>query len=74
MKISKVKLEGVEYWKIGRNFFSCSKYSEEKATLAAKILKKCFNCQECHTCISCYNCISCFECVDCQNCFGYEKN
>lgn len=64
-KIEKVIFKGIECWKVKDNYFTCSKYSEERAIILGNGL---WHCKECLDCISCYMCKNCIECDRCQYC------
>ena len=49
------------YWEVDGNFWSCDKYSEDRARELAKTLKNCKNCVDCSYCK---------DCIDCTNCHG----
>lgn len=65
------------YWEVDGNYWSKSKYSEDRARELAKTLKDCKNCidcsycKDCESCTNCHhseNCKNCIDCICCENC------
>lgn len=65
-----------EYWSIGGNFWTKSRYSYAQALGMAMTMVKsreCFDCRDCKNCYRCFSCRGCVNCASLTNCSDCEQ-